>query len=63
MPDPRYKYVNIDLETYEKITRQAEDNYRTIPAHIRFLVDSMERESHQDVTTEECRSIAAIPAK
>jgi len=44
MTEPRYKYVNIDIETYEKLTRQAEENYRTVPAHIRFLVDAAEVE-------------------
>lgn len=43
MPDPRYKSLSIDLETYEKLARQAEESYRTIPAHIRYLVDSLER--------------------
>lgn len=39
MPDPRYKSISIDIETHEKLIKQAERNYRTVPAHIRYLVD------------------------
>lgn len=61
MPDPRYKSISIDLETYEKLARQAEESYRSIPAHIRYLVDA-EIERVQ-ANTEVIERIAALPGR
>lgn len=61
MPAPRYKSISIDLETYEKLARQAEESYRSIPAHIRYLVDVVERECIQ--TNEVIERIAALPER
>ena len=42
MPNPRFKVITIDIETFEKLVRQAERNYRTVPAQVRYLADAEE---------------------
>jgi len=42
MADQRFKTISIDIETYEQLVRQAERNYRTVPAQVRYLADAEE---------------------
>ncbi len=39
MPDPRYRTINIDTETFDKLSALAARGYRSVPAEIRYLVD------------------------
>jgi len=60
MSDPRYKYVNMDKATYDKLCILADRNYRTIPGELRRLVDEEierqevqpELDEHLEVLTE-----------
>ena len=54
MADSRFKTISIDVETYEKLVRQAERNYRTVPAQVRYLADT---EQEQQGTPQEALAI------
>jgi len=53
MPDPRYKYVGVDIETYQKLEALADAGYRTVPAEVRFLVEQEERKQAQELAAVE----------
>jgi len=38
----KFRSISIDIETFEKLVRQAERNYRTVPAQVRYLADTEE---------------------
>jgi len=38
----KFRSISINIETYEKLVRQAERNYRTVPAQVRYLADAEE---------------------
>jgi predicted CopG family antitoxin len=45
MPEEGFKTITISEETFNKLTKMAEDNHRSVPKQIEFLIDNSKKEA------------------